>query len=99
MSWFELIAERKILDAQEEGAFDNLPGKGQPLDLESDARVPAELRAAYRIMKESKILPDWIQLAKEIRQREEQWGRRVDTFARRREGALEEALKDASPVR
>jgi len=90
MSWFELIADRKIRDAIDEGAFDNLPGKGKPLQLDADARVPAELRAAYRLMKEAKILPDWIQLAKEIRQREENWAARVESFARGRQTELEE---------
>src|SRR5258708_20773892 len=73
MSWIEIIADRKIRDAQEEGAFDDLPGKGKPLKLEFDPRIPPEQRAAYRLMKEAQLLPDWIQLDKEVRQREEQW--------------------------
>ncbi|MFQ5539397.1 MAG: DUF1992 domain-containing protein, partial [Candidatus Binatia bacterium] len=28
------VVEEKIRDAQETGAFDNLPGKGKPLELE-----------------------------------------------------------------
>src|SRR5438105_12648242 len=67
MSWIEIIADRKIREAQEEGAFDNLPGKGKPLKLDFDPNVPPELRAAYRLMKEAQILPDWIQLDKEVR--------------------------------
>lgn len=88
MSWIEIVADRKIRDAQEEGAFDNLPGKGKPLNLDFDPRVPPELRAAYRIMKDAQVLPEWIQLDKEIRQRQEQWERRVVDYA----GAREEAL-------
>src|SRR4028119_1285319 len=82
MSWIEIIADRKIRDAQDEGHFDNLPGKGQPLHLEFDPRVPPEQRAAYRLMKDAQLLPDWIQLDKEIRQRGERWTARVDEFAR-----------------
>jgi len=85
MSWIEIIADRKIRDAQEEGAFDNLPGKGQPLNLDFDPRVPPELRAAYRMMKDAQLLPDWIQLDKEIRQRQAQWDARVEAYAARRE--------------
>src|SRR4051794_18947809 len=85
MSWIEIIADRKIRDAQEEGAFDDLPGKGKPLKLEFDPRIPPEQRAAYRLMKEAQLLPDWIQLDKEVRQREEQWRARVEEFARGRE--------------
>ena len=89
MSWIEIIADRKIRDAQEEGHFDNLPGKGQPLHLEFDPRVPPEQRAAYRLMKDAQLLPDWIQLDKEIRQRQERWRARVEEFARTREEELQ----------
>lgn len=85
MSWIEIIADRKIRDAQEEGAFGNLPGKGQPLNLDYDPRVPPELRAAYRMMKDAQLLPDWIQLDKEIRQRQAHWADRVEAYAARRE--------------
>jgi hypothetical protein len=85
MSWIEIIADRKIRDAQEEGLFDNLPGKGQPLSLDFDPRVPPELRAAYRMMKDAQLLPDWIQLDKEIRQRQSQWDARVEAYTARRE--------------
>jgi hypothetical protein len=88
MSWFEIIADRKIRDAQDEGTFENLPGKGKPLHLETDLRVPPELRAAYRLMKEARILPDWIQLDKEIRQRQAQYQVRLEAFAAGREEDL-----------
>jgi hypothetical protein len=84
MSWIEIIADRKIRDAQEEGAFDNLPGKGQPLNLEYDPRIPPELRVAYRIMKDANMLPDWIQLDKDVRQRQERWDAQVSAYTARR---------------
>ena len=31
--WIAGIAERKIQDAIDDGLFDHLPGRGQPLDL------------------------------------------------------------------
>jgi len=78
MSWIEIIADRKIRDAQEEGAFDNLPGKGKPLKLDFDPNVPPEMRAAYRLMKEAQILPDWIQLDKEVRTFQQQLQERLE---------------------
>lgn len=44
-------AERHILDAQRNGEFDNLQGRGEPLILDDDSHVPADLRAGYRILK------------------------------------------------
>jgi hypothetical protein len=62
-----LMAERRILEAMERGEFDDLPGKGKPLELEDDdPMVPEELRMAYRIMKNDGMLPPELELRKEI---------------------------------
>ena len=47
----DLIAERKIAEAISRGELDNLPGAGQPLELDDDALVPEDLRIAVRILK------------------------------------------------
>ncbi len=68
---FEKIVERKIREAQEKGAFDNLPGSGNPIDLQDDSNIPEDLRLAYKILKNADCLPPEIQLRKEIRQMED----------------------------
>jgi hypothetical protein len=83
MSWMEAVADRKIKEAQDEGLFDNLPGKGKPLNLDEDSRVPPEQRLANKLLKEANVLPDWIELDKEVRQTQVQWERRIDAFGRR----------------
>lgn len=50
-------AERHILDAQNKGEFDNLPGHGEPLTLDDDSHVPPELRTGYRLLKNAGCLP------------------------------------------
>ena len=48
----EIIAERRLEEAIERGEFDDLPGAGQPLDLDDlDPSLPEDLRLAYRILK------------------------------------------------
>jgi hypothetical protein len=71
MLGFKDIIERKIKEAQERGEFDNLPGKGEPLNLEDDSGVPEDLRLAYKILKNADCLPPEIELKKEIRQMED----------------------------
>jgi len=61
-----VIAERKILEAMEQGEFDDLPGKGKPLDLSDDPMVPEELRVAFKVMKNAGFLPPELELHKEI---------------------------------
>lgn len=68
---FEKIIEQRIREAQQKGAFKDLPGAGKPLNLDQDANVPEELRIAYRMLKNADCLPPEIELKKEIRQTEE----------------------------
>ncbi len=60
------LVEARISDAQARGEFDNLPGAGKALQLEDDALVPEELRAAYRLLKNAGYLPPSLQLRHEI---------------------------------
>lgn len=61
-----VIAEGKIREAIENGEFDNLSGKGKPLDFNDLSHVPEELRAVYIIMKNSGMLPEELDLKKQI---------------------------------
>jgi hypothetical protein len=60
------VAERKILEAIERGEFDDLPGKGKPLDLSDEPMVPPELRVAYKVLKNAGYLPPELELRSEI---------------------------------
>ncbi len=66
MDLFAALAERKILEAMERGEFDDLPGKGKPLDLSYDPMVPEELRIAYKMLKNAGCLPPELELHNEI---------------------------------
>lgn len=66
MSYFWRIAEERILDAQRAGAFDDLPGKGKPLNLEDLSWVPEDLRIGYHILKNAHVLPPEAELLKDI---------------------------------
>lgn len=50
----------------EAGAFDNLSGKGRPIDLECDISTPADLRMPFKILRNVGILPPEAELRKEI---------------------------------
>ncbi len=63
---FDKIAEQKIREAMENGEFDDLPGKGQPLELEDDRHLPQDIRMAHKILKNADVLPPELELRKEI---------------------------------
>jgi hypothetical protein len=65
------LAERRIEEAMREGKFDNLPGRGKPIDLEP---MPANEDArlawwALRILRNGNFTPD------EVR-----WRKQIDTY-------------------
>lgn len=66
MDFFGRIAENRIQEAIEDGLFDDLIGKGQPLHLEDESQIPPELRMAYKILKNADCLPPELEVRKEI---------------------------------
>jgi hypothetical protein len=68
MEFFTKLAENRIREAIEAGEFDNLKGKGQPLNLEDDSHIPPELRMAYKILKNANCLPLELEMRKEVTQ-------------------------------
>ncbi len=66
MDFFARIAENRILEAIDAGLFDNLKGKGRPLNLEDDSHIPPELKMAYKILKNADCLPPELELRKEV---------------------------------
>ena len=63
---FEKIVEDRIKQAQKRGDFEDLPLAGKPLQLADDRHIPADLRLAYKILKNADCLPPEIELKKEI---------------------------------
>ncbi|PFM55902.1 enterochelin esterase [Bacillus cereus] len=51
--------------AEKTGAFNDLPGKGKPLNLDKDFSYNPE-KQLYRTLKNNHVLPRWIELSKEI---------------------------------
>ncbi|GAV24526.1 DUF1992 domain-containing protein [Carboxydothermus islandicus] len=60
------LAEEKIREAMENGVFDSLPGKGQKIIPEDLSMIPEDLRAGYIILKNAGVLPEEMQLKKEL---------------------------------
>ncbi|HEY0007252.1 MAG TPA: DUF1992 domain-containing protein [Tepidisphaeraceae bacterium] len=62
------LAEKRIEDAMEEGKFDNLPGKGEPIEIDE---APTDEKArmtwwALRIMRQNDFVPDEVRWRKSV---------------------------------
>jgi len=66
MDEWHFIADRRIEEAMAEGAFDNLDGAGEPLDLNENPYEDASLRMAHRILRNNGFAPAWIEEGREI---------------------------------
>ena len=64
---WETAVEKTIREAMERGDFDNLAGKGKPLDLGINPFVPEDRQQSFRILQNAGVAPDWIEQDKEIR--------------------------------
>jgi len=73
MGWS--FVERKLEEAAAAGAFDHLPGAGEPLDLTENPYVPADWRLAFKILVDHKIVPEFVERRKEIEALREEIGR------------------------
>lgn len=71
-SAWEKIAENRIAEAVARGDFENLPGKGQPLDLTAYFSTPSDDRMAFSILKNAGIVPAEVELIKEVEALERQ---------------------------
>lgn len=66
VGFIERLAEQRILEAQRKGEFENLAGKGKPLDIEDLSSLPEDLRMAYHVLKNAHILPPEAELLRDI---------------------------------
>src|SRR5438552_1090494 len=80
----EKLIEEQISKAMAEGAFDDLPGKGKPLDLEAYFQTPEHLRLGYSVLKNGDFVPAEVQLLKEIEALKAQLDACADEEQRRR---------------
>lgn len=60
-------ARRQLDEAAADGLFERTTGRGKPLSLTpDDPNVPADLRLAFRVMRDANVSPPWIALAGEV---------------------------------
>ena len=60
------MVEALIKEAMERGEFDNLSGKGKPIDLTEYFETPEEVRVAYSVLKNAGITSREVDLLNEI---------------------------------
>jgi hypothetical protein len=67
------VVEQRIWHSMEEGQFENLPGKGKPLNLSTNPHADPAEDTLYRILSKNGCAPEWVELNKEIRHQISEW--------------------------
>jgi hypothetical protein len=99
LSQWESAVDQQIREAQERGDFDNLPGQGRPLPVES---WDEEWGLAYHILRQAGETLPWISLARDIENAQS----KLDALLRdaatvpylERAGARERYLREAAAL-
>lgn len=87
----EKAVEAIIKEAQERGDFDNLKGKGQPIDLDAYFETPEDLRLAYTALKNAGMVSPEVELLQEIAALKE---RLASTYEETQRNKLKKILHD-----
>jgi hypothetical protein len=85
---WETLIERQIREAMEEGRFDDLPHRGQPLPID-DNPMAGEWGLAFHLLRNAGVAPPWIAADKEVR---DLLGRRDEILARAATGSAPSAV-------
>ena len=64
--------DKMISQAIARGEFDNLEGKGKPLNLDDYFATPEDVRVGFYILKSNKFVPEELERLKEIGELREQ---------------------------
>ena len=89
MRWDRII-EQKIREAQEQGKFNDLRGKGQPLNLDENPYEDPAWQAANQLLKDNGFRPEWLE--EEVALREKLQRARI-ALARTRDWRAEQLEK------
>jgi hypothetical protein len=58
--------EEAIRAARERGEFDDLPGRGKPLDHSAYFAQPEELRISHHLLRNAGFVPEEVELMREV---------------------------------
>jgi hypothetical protein len=82
----ETLIDRQIREAQQSGAFDDLPYRGERIPLE-DESAAGDWALAHHVLKNAGMVPPWIGTDREVR-----------TLLARRDAILERAPRAATSI-
>lgn len=78
--WSDLVSQR-VEEAMRRGDFDNLSGRGKPVDVTGDPFVPSDQQMAFKLLRNNDLVPAWIGDRKAMLRRIEEFREQLATIA------------------
>jgi DnaJ homolog subfamily C member 28 len=66
MDKFESLVDKLIRESMERGEFEDLSGKGEPIDLSENPFEDPDVRTAHRLLRNAGFAPAWVEERKDI---------------------------------
>ena len=99
MQKWERIVDRLIADSIGDGDVSHLPGAGKRLPLNDDPNTPEDLRAAFKIMEDHNVAPEWIEASRRLEEKEGALRSELATRAQKHKRDLRRVRQEASATR
>ena len=87
----ESAIEQIIREGMARGEFDNLKGKGKPLNLDDYFNTPEDVRMGFSILRSNDFVPEEVEIMKEIAELREKFRLAIDADEK---AVLEKTLRD-----
>ena len=89
------IVDHLLGEAIGDGDISDLPGAGKPLPPLEDSHTPPDQRAAFKIMQDNEVAPEWMTLAQSVEQSEARIRAEVDAQAQQLHAATSDGGEDS----
>lgn len=99
MQKWERIVDRLIATSIGDGDVSHLPGAGKRLPLNDDPNTPDDLRAAFKIMDDHNVAPEWIEASQRLEEKEAALRSQLETRAQKHRRDLRHARQKGSAAR
>lgn len=96
MQKWQRIVDRLIADSIGDGDVSHLPGAGKRLPLNDDPNTPDDLRAAFKIMEDHNVAPEWIETSRRLEAKEAALRSQLETRAQKHNRDLRRVRQEAS---
>lgn len=99
MQKWKRIVDRLIADSIGDGDVSHLPGAGKRLPLNDDPNTPDDLRAAFKLMEDHNVAPEWIEASRRLEEKEAALRSQLTTRAQMHKRDLRRVRQEASAER